>query len=99
MILIHISVQIKEDVTDHFEQTLREVVAEARKTAWCMKYEWYRGSDSPQAYVIYGEFDSRENFEKYLNSAVVKRIGAELIPLLAIPPAFKHYHATIFEGG
>jgi hypothetical protein len=43
--------------------------------------------------------DTKENFEKYLKSAVVQRIGAELIPLLGAPPAFKHYEATILEEG
>lgn len=98
MVLIHVSVEIKEDSAGEFEQTLRHVVADARKTAGCVKYEWYRVPDSPEGYVIYGEFDSKENFEKYLNSAVVKRIGDELMPLLAGPPEFKHYEATVFEG-
>jgi hypothetical protein len=34
-----------------------------------------------------------------LNSTVVQRIGAELIPLLAAPPAFQHYQAIILEEG
>ncbi len=98
MVLIHVSVQTKGNVVSEFERTLRAVVADARKTAGCIKYEWYRVPDSPQEYVIYGEFDAKENFEKYLNSAVVKRIGDELIPLLDAPPTFKHYEATILEG-
>jgi len=98
MILIHVSVQTKKGVAGEFERTLREVVDDARKTAGCLKYEWYRVPDSPQRYVILGEFDAKENFATYLSSAVVKRIGAELIPLLDAPPAFKHYEATILKG-
>jgi len=98
MILIHVSVKTKENVASEFERTLRQVVDDAHKTAGCVKYEWYRIPDSPKGYVIYGEFDSKENFEKYLNSAVVKRIGDELIPLLDAPPEFKHYEATVFES-
>ncbi len=98
MILIHVSVKTKGNVVNEFERTLREVVDDARKTAGCIKYEWYRVPDSPQGYVIYGEFDVKENFEKYLNSAVVKRIGAELIPLLDARPEFKHYEATVLAG-
>lgn len=99
MVVIHVSVQANDGVTSEFEQILRGVVDDARKTAGCVKYEWYRIPDQPQQYVAYGEFDTKENFEKYLNSAVVQRIGAELIPLLATPPAFKHYEATILESG
>jgi len=98
MILIHVSVKTKGNVVNEFVRTLREVVDDARKTAGCIKYEWYRVPDSPQRYVIYGEFDAKENFAKYLNSAVVKRIGAELIPLLDAPPAFKHYEAAILKS-
>ena len=97
MIIAHVSVKTKENAASAFERTLREVINDALKMAGCVKNEWYRVPDSPQWYVIYGEFDSKENFEKYLNSAVVKRIGDELIPLLDAPPEFKHYEATILE--
>lgn len=97
MVIAHVSVKIKENTASEFEQTVREVVDAVRKTAGCVKNEWYRVPDAPQRYVFYGEFDSKENFEKYLNSAVVKRIGDELIPLLDAPPEFKHYEAAILE--
>lgn len=99
MILIHVSVKTKEDVVGEFERNLRQVVADAQKIAGCVKYAWYHVPDSPKRYAIYGEFDSKENFEKYLNSSIVKRIGDELIPLLEAPPQFKHYEATVLESG
>lgn len=98
MVLIHVSVKTKGNMVSEFERTLRAVVDDAHKTAGCMKYEWYRVPDSSEAYIIYGEFDTKENFAQYLNSAVVKRIGVELMPLLEAPPTFKHYEATILEG-
>lgn len=36
--------------------------------------------------------------QRYLDSAIAKRIGAELMPLLVAPPAFKQYEATLLEG-
>jgi quinol monooxygenase YgiN len=99
MVLIHVSVTAKEDAVSMFEHTLCGVVDDARRTSGCEKYEWYRVPDSRQRYVIYGEFDSKEHFETYLNSAVVQRIGEELMPLLAAKPEFKHYEASILEGG
>src|SRR6185436_451772 len=98
MVLIHVSVKVKGNIVSAFEQNLRGVVDDARKTMGCIKYEWYRVPDSTQEYVIYGEFDAKDNFEKYLNSTVIKRIGDELIPLLDAPPAFRHYEATVLEG-
>jgi len=99
MVLIHVSVTTKDEAVNKFEPTLRSVVADARQTAGCEKYEWYRVPDSGQGYVIYGEFDSKENFERYQKSSVVKRIGEELIPLLIARPVFKHYDATVLESG
>lgn len=97
MVLICVSVRAKEGVVSAFERTLGDVVDDARQTRGCTKYEWYRAPDAGQRYVIYGEFDSREHFEAYLNSAVVQRIGEELIPLLAAKPEFKHYEASLLE--
>jgi quinol monooxygenase YgiN len=99
MIVIHVSVQAKEGVTNEFEQILRSVVDDAHKITGCAKYEWYRVPNQPKQYVVYGEFDTKENFENYLKSTVVQRIGAELIPLLTAPPTFKHFDATILEDG
>jgi quinol monooxygenase YgiN len=99
MIVVYVSVKTKENAASEFERTLREIQDNIRKMAGCVKNEWYRLPDFPQRYVMYGEFDTKENFEKYLNSAIVKRIGDELIPLLEAPPEFKHYEATILETG
>ena len=98
MVLIHVSVTAKKDAASVFERTLRGVVDDARQTAGCVTYEWYRAADTRHGYVIYGEFAAKEHFEAYLNSAVVHRIGAELMPLLAAKPEFKHYEASILEG-
>ncbi|NJN92718.1 MAG: hypothetical protein HC875_00845 [Anaerolineales bacterium] len=98
MIVAYVSVKTKENAVNQFERTLREIQADVRQVAGCVKNEWFRVPDVPQRYVIYGEFDTRANFEKYLNSAIVKRIGDELMPLLEAPPEFKHYEAIILES-
>ena len=98
MVLFHVSVTAKEEAVSAFERSLRGVVDDARQTTGCVKYEWYRRPDSRQGYVIYGEFDTKEHFEAYLNPAVVQRIGVELMPLLAAEPEFKHYEASLLEG-
>ncbi|MDX1939594.1 MAG: antibiotic biosynthesis monooxygenase [Saprospiraceae bacterium] len=99
MILIHVSVQPQIALTVDFEQVLNEIVLEARRVPGCLKYEWYRATDAPNSYVIFGEFDTKAHFEQYLQSNVVKRIGRELIPLLETKPAFKHYEGAVFKEG
>lgn len=98
MVVIHVSVKAKGGAAAAFEQILRSVVADARRSAGCLRYEWYRAADQPHGYTIYGEFESRGQFSTYLGSSVVQRIGAELWPLLAAEPEFSHFEATRFEG-
>ena len=104
IVLIHISLQVKEEVANaldrllQFEQVLQRVIHDARKTAGCLKYDWYRASGQFRQFIAYGEFDSQENFEEYLDSEVFQRMGQELRPFLAAPPVFKHYEATILEN-
>jgi quinol monooxygenase YgiN len=97
MVVIHVSARVKDETVTNFEQRLREVVEDARRTAGCLKYEWYRDPDISNHFIIYGEFDAEDNFEAYLKSSVVERIGEELMPLLEGEPQFKHYQATVLE--
>lgn len=99
MIVAHVSVTVKENMVSDFERVAREVVEAARQAEGCVKNEWYRVPDALRQYDFYGEFDSKTNFAEYRESAVVKRIGDELIPLLEAPPVFSHYEATILERG
>ncbi len=104
MVLIHISLQVKEEVANaldrllQFEQVLQRVINDARKTTGCLKYDWYRASGQFRQFIAYGEFDAAENFEQYLDSNIFRRIDQELMPFLAAPPIFKHYEATILES-
>lgn len=98
MIVVYVSVQTKDDLGEEFVRRISDIQADIRKMQGCLKNEWYPHPESPQRFVIYGEFDSLENFENYLQSQAVKRIGDELMPLLAVPPDFRHYQATLLEG-
>ena len=98
MIVAYVAVKTKEQAASEFERIIREIQADVRQMTGCVKNEWYRDPDAPQRYVMYGEFDAHENFEKYLKSPIVTRIASELMPLLVTPPEFKHYDATIIDG-
>lgn len=98
MIVVYVGAKTKKNATSEFERIIDEIQREVHQMEGCVKNEWYRDHKSPQRYVMYGEFDTHENFERYLNSASVKRIGDELMPLLDAPPEFKHYDATILDS-
>ena len=98
MIVVYVAVKIRQGTSSKFERILSEIQREVRKMPGCVKYEWYSVPNDPERYITYGEFLTQEDFENYLNSASVKRINDELIPLLEIPPEFKHYQATLLES-
>jgi quinol monooxygenase YgiN len=97
VIVVQVSVQAKAENVERTEQLLREVVAEARQLPGCIRYDWYRAPDVAREIFIYAEFESDEAFAEYRKGPVVKKIGTELIPLLAARPSFKHFGATILE--
>lgn len=97
MIVVHVSVQTKDGMNTEFAKRISEIQADILKLQGCVRNEWYSHPASPLRFVMYGEFDSLESFEAYLQSQAVKRIGAELMPLLAVPPDFRHYEAKLLE--
>jgi quinol monooxygenase YgiN len=97
MIVVHVSVQTREDASAEFARCISDIQADVLRMQGCIRNEWYHHPASPERFVMYGEFDSIENFETYLNSHAVKRIDEELMPLLAAPPDFRHYQATLLE--
>ena len=99
MVVIHISAKVMDGEETNFEQRLRAVVADARQTPGCLKYEWYRVPDVSNHFIIYGEFDSEDHCHAYLKSPIIQRIGEELIPLIDGGPVFKHFRASILEEG
>jgi quinol monooxygenase YgiN len=98
MIVVHVAVRAQARTAAAFARSLQEIVAAARQAPGCLRNEWYHVPDAPRQYVIYGEFDTREHFEAYQRSELVKRIGDELIPLLEAPPQFRHYEATVLDA-
>ena len=99
MIVVQVSVRAKPENVARLEQTLREVVAEARQSSGCLFYEWYRSPDVEREIFVYAEFDSEEAFAQYRKGPVVKKIGEQVIPLLEGRPSFKHLNATVLEQG
>lgn len=94
MIVAYVAVKTRDGEGSEFERIIGEIQAQVRQLAGCVKNEWFRDPETPQRYVMYGEFDTQAHFQDYLNSPLVQRIQNELIPLLAVPPEFKHYEAS-----
>ena len=98
-IIIYVSATVLPGNKKIFETTLTDIVSKARQAPGCLKYQWFVNPDNNSNYIIYGEFDSKENFALYQKSEVVSMIGKQLIPLLKDKPSFKHFLAENFEQG
>jgi len=99
MVVIQVTATASAGSRDRFEQVIREVVAEARASAGCGRYEWFRSPDDDRQVFVYGEFESEDAFARYRQGPVVKKIVQQLLPLLEARPAFKHFRASVMEQG
>ena len=99
MVVIQVAATAKIESGASFEQVLRQVVAEARQCAGCIRYEWFWVPDVERHVFVYGEFESEDAFADYRQGPVVKKIVAQLLPLLEARPTFKHFRATVMEQG
>lgn len=98
-VAIYVSVVVLQGDKGEFEINLKQVMNAAKAVKGCLKYQWFINPDDNSNYIIYGEFDSQENFALYRKSGVVQMIGKQLLPLLKDKPRFKHFHAETFEEG
>ncbi len=98
-IVIYVSVIALPENKEKFEINLRHIVNTAKQVKGCLKYQWFINPEDSSNYIIYGEFDTKENFAFYRKSEVVQMIGKQLIPLLKGKPSFRHFQAKIFEEG
>ena len=97
MVVVQVSVRAKPENAERLDPIVRNVVGEARQSAGCVRYDWYRSPDDERDVFVYAEFDSDEAFAQYRKGPVVKKIGEQLLPLLEARPSFKHFRATVLE--
>jgi len=98
-IVIYVSVIVSSETKEKFTTNLMDIVSGARQIKGCLKYQWFINPDDNNNYIIYGEFDTEENFSRYKKSDVVSNIGKLLLPLLKEKPNFKHFRTRLFEQG
>ncbi len=75
------------------------IVSLAKQEKGCLKYQWFVNPDNENNFIIYGEFDTKENFLLYRKSEIIQMIGQQLLPLVNGRPSFKHIRGEIFEDG
>jgi quinol monooxygenase YgiN len=96
---IYVSVTVLSETKEKFMTNLVDIVYMARRIKGCLRYQWFINPDDSNNYIIFGEFDTEENFSLYRKSDVVQNIGKVLLPLLKEKPNFKHFRTQLFEKG
>jgi quinol monooxygenase YgiN len=99
MIILYVSAKTTYENRGLFQERLSSIVTLAKSSLGCLKYEWFQDHADNNHFVIYGEFDTEENFKLYKQSDVVSNIGKLLLPLLKEKPSFKHFKGQVFEQG
>src|SRR5262249_61411653 len=99
VIVVQVLLRAKPENVARLEQTLREVVAEARRGSGCLSYAWYRSSAVDGEILVHAEFDDDEAFAEYRNGPGGKRFVEQVPPLLEGRPSFKIPSAPVLEQG
>ncbi len=97
MFIVRILFNIKSDQVAEFKQVAQEVVALGRQMTGCRYYEIFAAQSTPNAYLLYEEWDTKENFYAFKASATFKEIGDKLTPSLDGAPSSIYFSADIVE--
>lgn len=65
-VLTTLSLELKPELADRFLATFAESVPATREHEGCRQVVGYRDMDEPNRFVLIGEWDSREHYERYL---------------------------------
>ena len=98
-VVIQVTATAVAEMAERFEVALQDVVAAARASEGCLRYEWFKVPENPRQFFIYGEFESEAAFDRYREGPVVKAIGETLLPLVTARPTFVHHRAVVMAQG
>ena len=86
MMVIRVVVNVKPERVDDFVQQIQSDAPRVRALHGCERYELFRAADEPKRFFLYEEWTSREAFEEYQQSALLRESFAVLGPMMEGPP-------------
>ncbi|MEL1254107.1 antibiotic biosynthesis monooxygenase [Flavobacterium sp. DGU38] len=96
--IVYVSMTCLEQDIQKFSGFLLEIARDVRLIEGCIKFDYLNSPESPNRFVAYLEFDSKESHQRYKSSEAVGKINRWLFPLLSHPPDFRHYSAELVQS-
>ncbi|MDQ3032033.1 MAG: antibiotic biosynthesis monooxygenase [Myxococcota bacterium] len=94
MMVIRVVVQVRPEHVDAFAAHMRAESLQVRALEGCQRYELFRDPEAPGRFLLYEEWASREAFDAYRASDLLRESFAVLGPMMAAPPDSVYYAAS-----
>jgi len=91
MMVIRVVVDVRPEHTEAFVAHLREEALQVRELDGCERYELFRDSEREHRFLLYEEWASREAFDAYRESDLLRESFAVLGPMMAGAPDSAYY--------
>jgi quinol monooxygenase YgiN len=86
---------IKSGQSDDFKKKAQKVADLGRQQPGCLYYEIFAAQSKPNSYLLYEEWERKEDFDVFKMSAEFKYIGEQLTQSLDGAPTYTYYSADI----
>jgi len=73
---------VKKDKVDEFISIFREMIEPTKNEQGCKQYEMYQDENNPTLFIVLEQWDSREKFNKHLESEHFERIVQKMSELI-----------------
>ena len=74
---------VKEDKVNEFVGLFKEMIEPTKKEEGFIRYEMYQDEKDPTILIVIEEWETREAFDKHLQTKHFERIGPKMTKLMA----------------
>lgn len=98
MHVIRVTLEIKPESRRTFDEIAAYEHTEVPKQfTGCNRFAYWNSAVNDNEVLLYEEWNSAEDFDRYRNSDYFKELGQKLFPLLAGKPDAAYYTAQVVE--
>jgi quinol monooxygenase YgiN len=93
MIVIRVLLNIKPEEKPEFLSHVQESIAISRQFEGCSAFSVYEDIQQENAFLLYEEWDSQQNFDAYKASEHFQETGRVLFPMMSGDPSSAYFNA------
>ena len=97
MIVIRVLLKVKPEEKQNFVSIFKTHVTDSRKFDGCVQYGIFEDIQDDHTYILYEEWETRQNFDHYRNSDYFKQSGEKIFPMIEGSPTSAYFTAEAFE--